>query len=260
MTGLYGAEARSTPAQYKAVSRFCSGQVDPRSGATEGVHIVANFTSTARPAHDGASRARPAQPRVELRCLLPSQPITVEESGVSGGAEAQEFNRQAIREFGGNMHAMCRTIRASYQWLFRMRLLLFGIGVATAIAAVVRGFLTSDTAGAIQTVTFAGLSAASFFTLFIVKPLEEVEQDAMFSSWLLSIISTFWLRYAYATNDIDKFQEITRDCTSALTALVDKHAKVTKSVAQNEAGSVATGNKSGGAVRFAPDPSRQGLA
>src|SRR5258708_7463026 len=80
----------------------------------------------------------------------------------------------AIDENTKSLHNSCNSIRRSYWTLFVMYCVMFTVSIATAIVAIIKGFTASSATDTYSTLIFAGLSAGSFFTLFITRPLKVV--------------------------------------------------------------------------------------
>lgn len=120
-----------------------------------------------------------------------------------------------------------QSIYRAYQALFLMYCTLFGVGVLTAIAAIIKGFLAQNGTQAIPSLIFAGLSASSFITLFIFRPLESIERNAIFFPWLTSSMNNYWIRMMYF-NDEKTINTDIKDAgdelMSNLDTLADKYA------------------------------------
>jgi transposase len=84
--------------------------------------------------------------------------------------------------------------------------ILFGVGVLTACFAIYKGFSASNPSQIVPSLVFAGLSAASFFTLTIVRPLDSLERNTIFSSWIIGLTNTYWTRIALI-DDLQKQQD-----------------------------------------------------
>lgn len=122
-----------------------------------------------------------------------------------------------------------QSIRRSYWTLYLMYSVMFTVGIATAIVAIIKGFTASSATDTYSTLIFAGLSATSFFSLFITRPLESLERNSIFSSWLVAVTNTYWTELAsFDDSDPDKaydhLKKATDDLTKDLGILADKHA------------------------------------
>lgn len=121
------------------------------------------------------------------------------------------------------------SIRRSYWTLYFMYSIMFTVGIVTAIVAIIKGSTASSAVDTYSTLIFAGLSAASFFTLFITRPLESLERNSIISSWLIAVTNTYWTALAsFDDRDPDKaydhLKKATDDLTKKLGILADKHA------------------------------------
>lgn len=91
----------------------------------------------------------------------------------------------------------------------------------------VKGLSAHSGGAAAASFALGGLSVASFVSLFLVRPLESLERNTIFSSWLSAAVATFWTRLLYFQNaaTIDKdLQAAAKDLIDQLSALADKHA------------------------------------
>jgi hypothetical protein len=107
-------------------------------------------------------------------------------------------------------------------WMYRI---LFGVGVAAFIVAALVAVLTQ---GPILTGIFGGLSVAAFLGYFLNRPLQALEENLQFITWLGVIYNSYWTRLAY-TSDLETVQQELEDATDDTIAkikeLIDKHAE-----------------------------------
>ncbi len=107
-------------------------------------------------------------------------------------------------------------------WMYRI---LFGIGVAAFVVAALVAVLTQ---GPILTGIFGGLSVAAFLGYFLNRPLQALEENLQFITWLGVIYNSYWTRLAYTT-DLETVQEeleaTTNDTIAKIKELMDKHAE-----------------------------------
>lgn len=157
----------------------------------------------------------------------------------SHGASPAEMNKllKKLRDFGETVvdenkksaTNSSQSIRRSYWTLYIMYCAMFAVGIVTAIIAIIKGFTASGATDTYSTLIFAGLSAGSFFTLFLTRPLESLERNSIFSSWLIAVTNTYWTELAaFDDTDSDKaydhLKKATDDMTKDLSTLADKHA------------------------------------
>jgi hypothetical protein len=134
--------------------------------------------------------------------------------------------RDQLTESATYLHSSSLAIRRAYWTVFSMYCSLFVVGLLTAIAAIWRGFQAQNPAETIPALLFAGLSVGSFFTLFIIRPLESLERNSIYSSWLIAAVNTYWTQLLIATSGSD-LKNATNDLVDELTKLADKHDKAT---------------------------------
>lgn len=106
-------------------------------------------------------------------------------------------------------------------WMYRV---LFAVGLGAFIVAALLAFQGRDVA----TITFGGLSIASFLTYFFNRPLRALEENLQFITWLGIIYNSYWTRLTYVT-ELDTVQaeleDATNDAIEKISALSDKHAE-----------------------------------
>ncbi len=150
-----------------------------------------------------------------------------QEKSFPGVQELNSFAQEVLKENVNSLETLSRYIRRSYQTVYLMYCVLFFVGLITAIAAIIKGFTAQNGAEAIPSLIFAGLSTASFFTLFITRPLESLERNTFFSSWIVAIMDNYWTRLMYFQNPqtIDtSLKDAISDLVDELSTLADKYA------------------------------------
>ena len=180
---------------------------------------------------------------------LPDYLFAVDPTDPEEQAQVKKFANRVLNEDRKSLQFTSQYIRRSYNTVFGMYILLFLVGLGTAIAAIAKGFVAQNGTEAIPSLIFAGLSAASFFTLFITRPLESLERNTFFSSWLIVIMNNYWTRLMYfkEPKTIDKdLQDATDKFNTELSSFADKYAAA---IGKYSALTVATtgggGNKTG---------------
>jgi hypothetical protein len=105
-------------------------------------------------------------------------------------------------------------------WTYRV---LIGIGVGGFLVAAALGFLNGEWPLAAM---FGGLSVVAFLTYFLSRPLQALEENLQFITWLGVIYNTYWTRLANAQN-ADTFQgdiqAATNEFVTQVQQLVDVH-------------------------------------
>jgi hypothetical protein len=130
--------------------------------------------------------------------------------------ELRRFSRDVLHENIDNLRGTGAYIRRAFRTLYVMYVILFAIGSLTAVAAVVKSLTAQSAAEAAGTVAIAGLSAASFFALFLSRPLEALERTSLYATWVTAATNTYWTRLLYFSDGAT----IDRDLTSATDELV----------------------------------------
>jgi len=108
--------------------------------------------------------------------------------------EIQQFARRVVEQNIQNLVGSAGFSRRSFTTVYLMYVIMFVVGVGAAVVAVIRGFIATTAPESVTSFAFAGLTAASFFTLFLIRPLESIERDSIFSSWLTAAVNTYWTR------------------------------------------------------------------
>lgn len=106
-------------------------------------------------------------------------------------------------------------------WMYRV---LFGVGIAGFLVAA----LLAIQGNLVATGIFAGLSVVAFLSYFVTRPLQALEENLQFITWLGIIYNTYWTRLANA-QDATTFQADLQDTTDKavvqIKELIDKHAE-----------------------------------
>ena len=110
----------------------------------------------------------------------------------------------------------------------RIRSIIFqAVGLATLVLAMSMALQPeADFLLLIFSLIFGGLSVVSFLSYFISRPLQALEQNLKFITWLGIIYNTYWTRLVYAMDQDTVQQDLkanTDDAIAELTKLIDKH-------------------------------------
>jgi len=107
-------------------------------------------------------------------------------------------------------------------WMYRI---LFGVGVAAFVVAALVALIQNNI---VTTLVFGGLSVAAFLGYFISRPLQALEENLQFITWLGVIYNTYWTTLAQAQDpatylqDVDK---VTEETIGRIQVLMDKHTE-----------------------------------
>jgi hypothetical protein len=108
-------------------------------------------------------------------------------------------------------------------WMYRI---LFGVGICSFVFAAILSAWTKDSMFGL---IFGGIGVVSFLSYFLSRPLQALEENLQFITWLGVVYNTYWTRIAYmmdqATVQKD-LQEATRDATNEIEKIIAKHAEV----------------------------------
>jgi hypothetical protein len=108
-------------------------------------------------------------------------------------------------------------------WMYRI---LFGAGILSFLVAAGMSAWTQDSRFAL---IFGGLGIAAFLSYFISRPLQALEENLQFITWLGIVYNTYWTRLACMTEQstIQKdLQEAMRDAAGEIEKIINKHGEV----------------------------------
>lgn len=107
-------------------------------------------------------------------------------------------------------------------WMYRI---LFGVGVAAFVVAALVALIQNNL---VTTLLFGGLSVAAFLGYFISRPLQALEENLQFITWLGIIYNSYWTTLTQA-QDADTYRADVRQTTDETIArikeLMDKHTQ-----------------------------------
>ena len=116
----------------------------------------------------------------------------------------------------------------AYHSTVTMYKLLFGAGLASFLLAA---GLSAWTGKAAYGLIFGGLSAASFLSYFLSKPLQSLEQNLQFITWLGVIYNSYWTRLLYMMDQRTvqaDLQAATDETIRQLDRLIDRYAEANR--------------------------------
>ena len=107
-------------------------------------------------------------------------------------------------------------------WMYRI---LFGLGVASFLVAAGLSIFAGKEG---YTLVFGGLSAISLLAYFFNRPLQALEENLQFITWLGLIYNSYWTRLVYLNSqpDVQKgIKDATDDAIQRIQELMAAHAK-----------------------------------
>ncbi len=108
-------------------------------------------------------------------------------------------------------------------WMYRI---LFSVGLLAFVAGVALSVWSREP---LYALIFGGLSAAAFISYFFNRPLQALEENLQFITWLGIIYNTYWTRLAYMFDQKTVQQDLhaaTSDAVEQLDRLLNKHAEL----------------------------------
>jgi hypothetical protein len=121
-----------------------------------------------------------------------SLPAGLTDARTRAAQAAAEMSEQLLRGGGAAALATQKRISRTFAGYFWMLVVMFGVGILAFIAAVIRGFTASDGSDVAVSAVFGGLSATSFVTAFLTRPVDAMGRAGPSSAWLLAIVNTYW--------------------------------------------------------------------
>jgi hypothetical protein len=147
-------------------------------------------------------------------------------ASVARDAEAavEEFNTRILRQATRSAESIGTALERDRRLHVVLYVVLFTVGVGTAVAAIVQGLLAESVGEAVAGLGIAGLSAASFFAFFLARPLEALERNAIYTQWLAATVTAYWTRMVFL-DDPDMVDAEIRAATTDLVGDLDKLAR-----------------------------------
>ena len=107
-------------------------------------------------------------------------------------------------------------------WMYRI---LFGVGVTAFVVAAAVALIQNNV---VTTLIFGGLSVAAFLGYFISRPLQALEENLQFITWLGIIYNSYWTTLTQAqdpTTYLDEVKQATDEAIVRIKELMDKHTE-----------------------------------
>ena len=185
----------------------------------------------------------PKLPLPPLPPPLPSDPDVAPEL-------RKAWTEYMVNGFRNNEEMFKRTLKAfmkPYHLTVWMYGALFTVGIALFVLAAVMGL---DEGKSVAAIVFAGLGAGAFLAFFIRQPVQALEENLEFITWLGVAFNTYWTRVMYMM-DLKTIQADLKaadeDYRTSVERLITKHAELRGKRPGGETGSKEPGApKSGG--------------
>lgn len=131
--------------------------------------------------------------------------------------------------FENNQVMFKRTLEAfmkPYNITVAMYMIIFAVGILFFSIAAYLGLTGGEP---IVAISFGGLSVVTFVMFFIRQPVQALEQNLEFISWLGVAFNTYWTRLMYISNKKTVQQDLKAaadDYSVMVERLIDKHARL----------------------------------
>ncbi len=209
---------------YVAFARIYNGpgQADHYAGLIREYRAV---FEQVRPPQIARAAAEGAVPRTPM----PPSPLPGKTLAEADPKLYEAWRTHIIHGFENNQLLFQRTLNGFMRpyWItVGMYGLLFAVGIIAFVVAIVLALRTDSGVG--PTAVFGGLSAVAFLAFFLSRPLQALEENLQFITWLGIVYNTYWTRLVYL-QDLATVQEglsdVTDDTITHLQQLMDKHTE-----------------------------------
>ena len=178
-----------------------------------------------------ASRGLPPAAQATSRLPMPPSPLPSKPLSEADPALYAAWRTHMIQGFENNQTLFRRTLNGfmhPYWITVGMYGMLFVVGIVAFVVAMILALRPVAAGGGLgPTAVFGSLSVVAFLTFFLSRPLQALEENLQFITWLGIVYNTYWTRLLYI-QDLDSVQqELSAASTDALTqlnTLIDKHA------------------------------------
>ncbi len=129
--------------------------------------------------------------------------------------------------FANNELMFQRTLQAfmrPYNITIVLYVCIFIVGIVLFVVAAYLGLTGKQPAVAIS---FGGLSVVSFVLFFIRQPLQALEENLEFITWLGTTFNTYWTRLMYLSDPHTiqaDLKAVNDDYSQMIERIIDKHA------------------------------------
>lgn len=150
-------------------------------------------------------------------------------SGAVPEALRDAWTRHMVNGFKQNEEMFKNTLRAftkPYYVTIWMYVIVFIVGVSLFLLAGVIGLRGGNS---VVTIVFGGLGAAAFLAFFIRQPVQALEENLEFITWLGVAFNTYWTRLMYMQDPKTVQEELKGaegDFRTSIEALIAKHAEL----------------------------------
>lgn len=197
---------------------FYAGKMSAYAAAFASVRPVA-------PLPAGAVMEEPPEPAAAPQPTSPKPGVPLAEADPQLYAAWREHIERGFR----NNEAMFRRVLEAFMnpywttvWMYRI---LFGVGVTAFVVAAAVALIQNNI---VTTLVFGGLSVAAFLGYFISRPLQALEENLQFITWLGIIYNSYWTTLTQAqepTTYLADVKQATDDAIARMKVLMDKHTE-----------------------------------
>ena len=183
-----------------------------------------------------ASPSSPSSPEVGKQVpLAPAMPMPIGGTEKEGKPPLSETDPELYQAWVAHIkngfennevmfNSILRSIMTPYNTTIWMYRILFGVGILSFLFAA--GF-SAYTGNIMFGLVFGGLSVGAFLSYFLGKPLQALEENLQFITWLGIIYNTYWNRLVYSMDQETVHTDIkdaTAEAIRDIDRLIDKHA------------------------------------
>jgi hypothetical protein len=155
--------------------------------------------------------------------------------------KALDISLDLIQQTGASAKRVSKRLSTVFRYYTLMLVLTFSLGIGGFVAALFSAFV-ADPPNTAATITFAGLSAASFASTFVRAPTESMERLGPNTAWLLAIVNTYWTKLAYfndSTRAAEDLERADQEFAASMKRFIDGRLRSSTSDVRTELGESA---------------------
>jgi hypothetical protein len=121
-----------------------------------------------------------------------------------------------------------------------MNVAVFVIGMIGFTVAMIYGLIIGNS---VFGIVFGGLDITTVLSFFLSNPIERLERDVGFITWIGLVYNSYWIGLTYATNAAtfqSDLKAITGDATKSIGDLLDKQQKLKSDSKTNDSATSTT--------------------
>lgn len=144
----------------------------------------------------------------------------------------EELRALAASILSEDIDTLARTtayLRRSFRVVFVGYVAMLVFGLAAVIAAFVKGLTATTVGESVAAIGLAGMTIGIFVAFFVQRPSAALERNAIFMPWVSIVLTTFWTRLLYLTDEATLDQHLGRaakEASDELSAIAMRYAQI----------------------------------